>query len=394
MTTTFRDRVTEFARLGTAPEDSEEVVLRKSALFLSAVSVTLLAFVWVITYWALGLRLAAAIPFTYQIVSAISVGIYLRTKRWSFFRNSQLLLMLLLPFLLQWTLGGFVNSSAVMLWALMSPIGGLVFSGPKQAVRWLIAFLGLAAFSGLIEYSLPPAPIPRFIVVTFFVMNLGTVSAVVFMLLRYFVAGRERALAALRIEHQLLEIEREKSERLLLNVLPESIAARLKDGEEIIADNFGSVTVLFADIVGFTPLAERSEPDKVIDLLNSMFSAFDNFADEEGLEKIKTIGDAYMVAGGLPSPLPDHAEAVARVAIKMREHTAQVVGDSGPLSVRIGIATGPVVAGVIGRPGKIQVTRGVFMRLKDRFEFQPRGQVEIEGKGLAETYFLEGPKPI
>jgi len=415
MAKALRDRISDFARLGTAPGDSEEVTLRKSALFLSAVSVVTLAFAWVITYWVLGLELAATIPFTYQVISAISISIFIRTKRWVFFRNSQLLLMLLLPFLLQWTLGGFVSSSAVMLWALMAPIGALVFAGPKQSVPWLIGFLALAALSGFLESSLTPAPIPVPVVVTFFVMNLGTVSAVVFMLLRYFVMGRESALGALRHEHELLETEREKSERLLLNVLPESIAVRLKEGEEVIADNFESVTVLFADIVGFTPLAERISAEKVIHLLNSMFSAFDGFADEEGLEKIKTIGDAYMVAGGLPNRRSDHAEAVARVALRMRDYTAQIAGESVPLNVRIGMAMGSVVAGVIGRrkfsydmwgdtvntasrmeshgvTGKIQVTGDLYDRLKDEFEFKPRGQVELKGKGLVETYLLEGLK--
>ena len=415
MDTAIRERIAGFARLGTAHGDSDEIVLRKTALFLSAVSVTLLAFVWVITYWVLGLRLAAFIPLTYQVISTISIVLFIRTKRWTFFRNSQLLLMLLLPFLLQWTLGGFVNSSAVMLWALMSPIGGLVFSGSRESVRWLIAFLVLAAFSGLVENSLPPAPVPRFIVVAFFVMNLGTVSAVVFLLLRYFVTGRENALIALRQQHELLELEREKSERLLLNVLPESIAARLKEGEEVIADNFDSVTVLFADIVGFTALAERVAAERVIELLNSMFSAFDGFVDEEGLEKIKTIGDAYMVAGGIPNPRPDHAEAVARIALRMQEYTSRVAAESHALNVRIGIAMGPVIAGVIGRrkfsydmwgntvnaasrmeshgvPGRIQVTREVQLQLKDRFEFVPRGTVEVKGKGPVETFFLERSK--
>lgn len=409
-----RGALVRLAALGRSSGDTGEIALRKSALLLSAVSVTTLAFIWVVTYWLLGLRVAAAIPFIYQVVSLVSVVVFIRTKRWGFFRDGQLFLMLLLPFLLQWTLGGFVNSSAVMLWALMSPVGALVFSGPRKSLKWLLGFLSLAAFSGIIDGSLPSAArIPTVVLVTFFVLNLGAVSAVVYTLMRFFVSGRESALAALGREHALLESEQEKSERLLLNVLPESIAARLKEGEEVIADDFDSVTVLFADVVGFTPLVERAEADKVIDLLNSMFSTFDEFADEEHLEKIKTIGDAYMVAGGLPNPRPDHAEAVARAALRMRDYVSSLAGGSGPLNLRIGMATGPVVAGVIGRrkfsydmwgdtvntasrmeshgvPGRIQVTRDVYLCLRDRFDFESRGRVEVKGKGSVETFFLDG----
>lgn len=418
MSSRFERLLTRFARISGSPDDAN-VALRKSTLLLSASLITILASVWVVTYWTLGLRLAALIPLIYQLISVASILFFLRTKRWTFFRNSQLFLMLLLPFLLQWTLGGFVNSSAVMLWALMAPIGGLVFSGPRRSVPWLAAFLVLTAISGVIDDALPPpeAHIPQVVLVVFFVLNLGTVSAVVYVLLRYFVRGRERALEALAHEHRLLETEKEKSERLLLNVLPAQIAERLKRGEEVIADSFDGVTVLFADIVGFTSFTERVSPGHVIAMLNEVFSAFDGFADDEGLEKIKTIGDAYMVAGGVPEPRSDHAEAVAKVALRMRDYVASRASESGPLAARIGISTGPVVAGVIGRrkfsydmwgdtvnmasrmefhgvPGQIQVTPACYRRLRDGFELEKRGLIEVKGKGALETYFLKGPKHL
>ncbi len=211
-----------------------------------------------------------------------------------------------------------------------------------------------------------------------------------------------------------LDLEREKSERLLLNVLPASIAARLKETEGVIADGFSDVTVLFADIVDFTRRSERITPEQVVEVLNDLFSAFDQLARERGLEKIKTIGDAYMVVGGLPDPRPDHADAVAEMALAMRAEVAGRSDPSGqPLAIRIGIDTGPVVAGVIGTsrfsydlwgdtvntasrmeshgvPGCIQVTARTWERLRDRYRFERRGPIQVKGKGEIVTYFLEG----
>jgi class 3 adenylate cyclase len=211
-----------------------------------------------------------------------------------------------------------------------------------------------------------------------------------------------------------LDREREKSERLLLNVLPASIAARLKETEGVIADGFSDVTVLFADIVDFTRRSERIAPEQVVEVLNDLFSVFDALARERGLEKIKTIGDAYMVVGGLPEPRPDHAEAVAEMALAVRAEVAERDDPSGrPLAVRIGIDTGPVVAGVIGTskfsydlwgdtvntasrmeshgvPGCIQVTARTRERLQNHYRFAQRGPIQVKGKGTIVTYFLEG----
>jgi class 3 adenylate cyclase len=211
-----------------------------------------------------------------------------------------------------------------------------------------------------------------------------------------------------------LALEQERSERLLLNVLPASIAARLKAGEEVIADAFPEVTVLFADLVDFTRSSQRSSPAQVVATLNELFSEFDRLAQRHGLEKIKTIGDAYMVAGGLPDPRPGHAEAVAELALAMQQEIARRSDPSGrPLQVRIGIDTGPVEAGVIGTskfsydlwgdtvntasrmeshgvPGCIQVTARTYQRLRDGYRFQRRGPIPVRGMGEMVTYFLLG----
>jgi class 3 adenylate cyclase len=221
-----------------------------------------------------------------------------------------------------------------------------------------------------------------------------------------------RSRRALDREHHLLLAEQERSERLLLNVLPASIAARLKAGEEVIADAFPDVTVLFADIVDFTRRSQRTSPAQVVATLNQLFSAFDRLARRHGLEKIKTIGDAYMVAGGLPDPRPDHAQAMAEMALAMQVEVARRTDPSGqPLQVRIGIDTGPVEAGVIGTSkfsydlwgdtvntasrmeshgvaGCIQVTTRTYQRLRDSYRFQQRGPIPVRGMGEMVTYLL------
>jgi class 3 adenylate cyclase len=219
---------------------------------------------------------------------------------------------------------------------------------------------------------------------------------------------------ALRRAYRLLEVERARSEGLLRNMLPEPIAGRLKQREEVIADAFGEVTVLFADIVDFTAHAARSPPVATVALLNELFSQFDALTEARGLEKIKTVGDAYMVAGGLPDPMPDHAGAVAELALEMLNVAAgRSFPEGGPVRLRIGIDSGPVVAGVIGRrrfsydlwgdtvntasrmettgvPGCIQVTERTRDLLGERYLFQERGMIQVKGKGKMLTYLLSG----
>lgn len=213
-----------------------------------------------------------------------------------------------------------------------------------------------------------------------------------------------------------LESERAKSDALLLNVLPAPIAERLKNGETTIADSFPEVTVLFADIVGFTNLSTIISPHEIVFLLNEIFSSFDQLAVQLGLEKIKTIGDCYMVVGGLPAPKADHAEGVATMALAMLQTIQKLNTDyKTSLRLRIGINTGPVVAGVIGRskfiydlwgdavntasrmeshgqPDHIQVSASTFEHLKQKFRLEPRGEIDVKGKGRMQTWLLIGRK--
>jgi class 3 adenylate cyclase len=227
---------------------------------------------------------------------------------------------------------------------------------------------------------------------------------------------RNEAYRALQESMEQLRIEQEKSERLLLNILPKVIAERLKQGQSTIADSFPEVTILFADLVGFTKLSSRVGPAELVGILNEIFSSFDRLVEKHGLEKIKTIGDSYMVGAGFPVPRPDHAEAIAEMALDILEEIPRFHKvDDNPLSMRIGINTGPVVAGVIGTKkfiydlwgdtvntasrmessgvaSCIQVTETTYQKLKDKYVLIKRGTIEVKGKGEMTTYLLAGRK--
>lgn len=226
----------------------------------------------------------------------------------------------------------------------------------------------------------------------------------------------DRALRRDFLLSRLLMQEKDRSETLLGNVLPEPIAEKLKEHWGVIAESHSSVTVLFADVVNFTPFAASQPPSEVVGFLNGIFSQFDALVEKYGLEKIKTVGDAYMVAGGLPQPQDNHLEAVADLSLDMLKVMEQTIGPHGsPMQLRIGIHTGPLVAGVIGTrkflydlwgdtvntasrmeshglAGHIQVTEEVVRQLSDRFEFEDRGSVPVKGMGTLRTYWLIGRK--
>ncbi|MEV0288684.1 adenylate/guanylate cyclase domain-containing protein [Kribbella sp. NPDC050820] len=400
------------ADLGARAEDTHDERLRQGTLIFSALLVTAMSTIWVITYLAYGDPVSAAIPASYQVITIIGLAVLARTRRFATFRTTQLLAILVLPGLLQLSLGGFVASSAMILWAMLAPLAALALLGIRRSVPWLVAFFAELVALALVDSRLAPSlpALPTGFVVTFLVLNVGGVIVSAYVMLGYFVEQRERA-------HRDLQAERERSERLLLNVLPEPIAERLKAEPGVIAEHYDAVSVLFADIVGFTARSAVMAAADVVKLLDQVFSAFDRIADAEGVEKIKTIGDAYMLVGGLPNPRPDHLTAVARTALALRDEVARIAARPGQdwLAVRIGIDCGPVVAGVIGRrkfiydlwgdtvntasrmeshgrPGEIQVTERVAAALGPEFAVRPRGVIEVKGKGPMRTFLLDAQR--
>ncbi len=404
MTSTLSNRLESFISwlgrfdaLQTSDADSHSQQLLFATLSLWFI---LAGALWGVAYLFLGEPIAASIPLGYAFISLVSLFVFRHTHNYQFFRASQFLLILLLPFLLMIVLGGFINSSAVIIWSLICPLGALVFSGPRSAVRWFLGFAGLVALSGFLQplvrtgNNLSPA-----VIVIFFVLNIVTVSGIAFFMLHYFILR--------------LNAEHAKSERLLLNVLPKEIANILKDNDQTIAEHFDWASILFADMVGFTPLSAAMSPVEMVDLLNEVFTYFDSLAEKYGVEKIRTIGDSYMVAAGVPRPRPDHAQALAHMALDMCAYIDRLSDTHKGLSFRIGINSGPVVAGVIGRKkfqydlwgdavntasrmeshgtaGKIQITQTTYELLKDEFVCEPRGTIPVKGKGEMATWYLLG----
>jgi guanylate cyclase len=398
------------ARIGTDPDDSDEVRLQKTLLILGSLMFILAGTLWGVLYLSFGEWIAGSIPLGYVIFSSFSLVIFSINHRYRLFLFNQLLLILFLPFLLMIALGGFIKSSAVILWSLLSPLGAMLFDEPRQALRWLAAYLSLAIISGYFEFHpLVSSSLSPSTVTTFFILNLGTVSAIAIFLLAYFVSEKNRLFTLLRGEQV-------KSENLLLNILPKEIATILKNESRTIADHYSEASILFADMVGFTSLSAKLAPVEVVELLNEAFSYFDSLLDKYNVEKIRTIGDNYMVVSGVPSPRADHAQALTYMALEMREFIAShIFQHEQQVSFRIGINSGPVIGGVIGKrkfvydvwgdpvnvasrmeshgmSGTIQITRATYELIKEDFVCESRGTVDVKGKGEMEVFLVHSVK--
>lgn len=392
-------------------DDSEELRLKKSLLVASSLLIMLAGIIWGMLYLYFDEPIAGIIPLTYSLLSLISLAIFTWRGNYKVYRATQLTLILLLPFFLMVALGGFVNSSAVILWSVLCPFGAVLFAKMAAPPRWMLFYVFLVLLGGILQpftrvsNNLPPP----LIVPIFFVLNILAVTGIAFILLHYFVSERNKA-------YSLLREEQDRSERLLLNVLPVEIAQRLKDEPRIIADHLDSASVLFADIVGSTPLIAGMQPDEAVEWLNDLFSRFDRLVDKHRLEKIRTIGDGYMVASGAPAPRTDHAQAIALLGLEMCQEVATMPARNGhKINIRVGVNSGPMVAGVIGKtkfhydlwgdtvntasrmeshgePGRVHVTTQTYILLKKEFDLEPRGTIQVRGKGEMETWFVVGKK--
>jgi guanylate cyclase len=373
---------------------------------------------WALLYYYYGAQTSAFIPGTYSVVSFLSLAFFRWHKNFTVFRTTQLILILLLPCLLHLSLGNFVSSSAVIIWATLCPLGALAFHNTRAATYWFLLFLIMVIAVFFLEKRLFLAEtmLPGNLVTILFVLNISAVTFLTFYVLRYFVNQNELVKQKLKHEQELLAAEREKSEKLLLNVLPASVAKRLKEGENVIANEHNEAAILFADIVGFTKISQDIKPSVLVENLNKLFSHFDNLVEEYGLEKIKTIGDSYMVASGLPELKQGHIKNMADLALRMIADIQKFSLDGqSKCEMRIGIHVGPVIAGVIGskkfsydiwgdavntasrmqssgEAGKIQITQQFYEHIKNDYECQYRGQTEIKSKGLMNLYFLLSKK--
>ncbi|HYZ18299.1 MAG TPA: adenylate/guanylate cyclase domain-containing protein [Gaiellaceae bacterium] len=391
----FRDRVLS---IGADASDSSDLRFRKRLLVGIALLILPIGFLWGCLYWAFGEEAVALTPWAYCAGSIISLALFARNRSFPFLRTAQLALIIVPPTLGAIMLGGLDPSSGVIVWSLLAPLGAVAFDRPARAWPWFAAFVSAIVLVLVLSEVVRPdaADLPNAFVRTFDVLNIVGVSLVALLLLVTF--ARERDTAQARVE------------ALLLNVLPAEIAQRLQAEPNAIADHFDDASILFADVVDFTPLAGRLDAREVVTMLDRLFTKFDELVDRYEVEKIKTIGDCYMAAAGVPRPRPDHAHALAGLALEMKK-CARTCLPGSELRLRVGISSGPVVAGVIGRrrflydlwgdtvnmasrmeshgiSDEIQITRPTWELLRDDFVTEPIGLVDVKGKGAVQTWRL------
>ena len=398
-------------RIGVQEQDDEALRTRKailaSTVLLSGVPAQLL---FGLFYLPFNENLAALACFAAALTMGVSILLF-RAGHLNFEQAVfvSLLVPVLSPFLITLALGGLVNSDFVLVWGIVAPLFATVLLGQRMAVYWLLAFL-VAVWIAFLSQPWLRADnnIPFAIDSLFTAMNLSGAAMLVFSTILFFTSQRDRA-------YGFLAVEQEKSEKLLLNVLPTKIAAILKDNEQIIADQFEGASILFADVVDFTPLSAGMTAEELVALLDEVFSYFDALVEKYGLEKIKTIGDCYMVAAGVPNPRADHAQAITRMAVEMRDYVAANTFCGRKLAFRIGINSGPVVAGVIGRKkfiydlwgdavntasrmesngrgDTIQITAATHALVQDEFVCQPQGTISVKGKGEMDVWYVLGER--
>lgn len=401
------------------PELTLEEKLSGDMLMLTTGLMMCAAALWLAIYWSMGYQYSTAIPLLFQVVSFVTVALYWKTKRLYMFAMIQLGLILFTPFAMQWSIGNFVTASGVSLWGLMAPVGAVTVLGTRNSLPWFFAWLFMTVMAGVFDWMLS-GTVQRFdqqTVSIFFVLNFAAISVMIYLLLWYFVSEKQKLRVLVDVAHNQMRVEMERSEKLLLNILPGAIAERLKSGEMNIAQGHADVTVMFADIVGFTRMTEELSPVDTVRILNDVFSMFDELADVHHVEKIKTLGDAYMAAGGLDTGAGIHfADAVASLALSMQQRVAEYSRDSGErIELRIGIGTGPVVAGVIGKKkfifdiwgdtvnvafrmmqdaaaGSTHVDLTTHRRLHNRFAFGQTREVDVKGKGRMQVFHLTGKR--
>ena len=387
------------------PGDTDDVKAEKAAIFLVAVSCCFAGLGWSGMYLlAFGPGVTAGLPFLFVIIVGSSLVVAHLRQNHVLAIYAQIASIIYITTLIQWSIGDVFSSGFVMAWALMGPLIALMFFSIRNAIIWQVLFIFNILITVLFNdfFTANGEVVTRNWQHLFFVMNLCMASTVVFAFSAYFVTN------ALN--------EKRKADNLLLNILPGKIARTLKSRSGVIADEHPNVSVLFADIVDYTVFAGNKKPAEVVSTLNDIFTRFDVLIERHGLEKIKTIGDSYMLAGGLTELDDRQAYAVADVALEMLNAVKDVeAGDGGYFSLRIGIDCGPVVAGVIGhqkfaydlwgdtvniasrleassRAGHIHVSRRFQDKVEDEFEFESCGKVTLKGKGELETFFLIGRK--
>jgi len=347
--------VQNLMRAGCLPSDTQEQVIRKTALMLLVILYSLLSVSWGTVYLVLGRTFSAAIPYGYGALSIITLVVLFRTKQYELFRSIQLFLILLIPFLAQWSLGGFGPSGAVMLWSVLAPIGALMFSGHRQALPWFIGYLFLMTMSLIFEalFSHGGDTIPILVSALFFVFNIAGVTSIAFFLLKYFVFKTEEAISELGAKHHRITEEKArllKIKSILANFVPETAKKMIEENpeKELLEKYIQDASVFFLDIEGFSALTETHPYEAINRTIEHYFSIFFDLIKNRGGDINETAGDGMMVIFLHPDP-GVHAMNAVRAALEIKkccpENSREAAKELIPITVNIGINSGEVYLG-------------------------------------------------
>jgi class 3 adenylate cyclase len=395
----------------------DELRSQRKILLTGLAASGLVSLLWGLSYTLLGLGRASWVGYGAAALNLLLLAAFFRTRAYRLLLFIHCSANLLLPFAAEALLGGMQRSGCLGLWAVVGPLTVLIHEMPGPWV-WFAAFLALQMGSIATDpyWAAHAAVLDPNLSRVFLFSNVVGVFSILFFPLRYVDHLRRQLKETVKQQSMALAMEHANSERLILNILPESVARKLKAKEGMVVDAYPDASVLFADIAGFTRFSSGLPAGELVDLLNGIFCLFDALAEEYGLEKIKTIGDAYMVVGNVPAPVDQHLVVMAEMALSMQAvFQAHAATDLG-LGLRLGLHSGPVVAGVIGtkkfsfdlwgdtvniasrmeshgEPGRIQVSQAVYERLKGEYLFEERGAIELRGRGAMKTWWLQGRRP-
>lgn len=413
---------TNLKNISTTTQDAPEIVVQKMSIVIISIATCAAALVWTgLYYYYYGLCIITLFPFIYFLLVGPSLIIYFSTKKHQLLVNVQLFCIFFITLMIELNSGGF-KGGVVILWAFLAPIGALMYQGIRNAAVWMVLFiLAIISLAVFHEYlSASYHSIPETAQFMFDCMNILGPVIVIYFSMQFFVKsvirdGRLLQENNLILSNTLSELkaEKQKSDDLLLNILPEEVAEELKAKGATTAKYFDNVTVLFTDFVNFTEAGERMNPQELVDELDTCFKAFDEITSRYNIEKIKTVGDAYLAVAGLPTADRKHAENVVHAAIEINQymHKRHMAMSNNTFKIRIGIHSGSVVAGIVGvkkfaydiwgdtvntaarmeqnsESGKINISQTTYELVKNKFTCEYRGEIEAKGKGQLKMYYV------
>ena len=384
--------------------DSHELAFRKLLILLIASMCSLCGIAWsALYYFVFGFGVIASLPISFTFIVGTTIIISHYSRNYKLLVLVQLTCITWISALIQWTIGGIDQSGFVTAWSFLGPLGAVIFLSLRQAIGWMLMFLFIVVISAVYEPALLGyvPPITGVVKVIFYIMNIGTASTVVFVASAWFMSSIQK--------------EKRRSDNLLLDILPAEVAEELKEKGHSDARQFENVTVLFTDFKGFSNHAEKLSAHDLVKEINECFSAFDNILSRHNIEKIKTVGDAYLAASGLPVANSSHAEDMVNAAIEIRDfmlYRRERMPSS--FEIRIGVHSGFVVAGIVGvkkfaydiwgdtvniaarmeqssEAGKINISQSTYELIGDKFTCEYRGEIEAKNKGKLKMYFVEQP---